>query len=168
KILGRLSEPLAQLTSTGEGRHCRARGRSMRGDEARSQDQLKIKLRPVLALAGRQAACAFDASPQVCNGLKVGRAQGRVLAGLEPVSDRFFDQSGFGEMVRQSFGLSLHDFRELLLESTRDSGVQIHASAFQEAGICSVPYQRVLEGINRVRNLAPAENQFRPRQLAKR
>ena len=42
------------------------------------------------------------------------------------------------------------------------------ASAFQEAGICGVPYQRVLEGINRVRNLAPAKNQFRLHQLVKR
>ena len=42
------------------------------------------------------------------------------------------------------------------------------APAFQEAGICGVPYQRVLEGINRVWNFAPAENQFRPHQLVKR
>src|SRR5262245_2184615 len=140
----------------------------MCGDQARSQDQLKIKLGPVLALAGRQPACQLDPSLQVCDGLEIGRAQGRVLAGLEPVSDRRFSQSGFGQMVRQRFGLSLQDFREPLLERVRNGGVQMHAAASHEAGICGVPYQRVLEGVNRVWALAPAENQFRPRQLAKR
>src|SRR2546430_5516699 len=72
------------------------------------------------------------------------------------------------QMVRQGFGLSLHDFRKLLLERVRNGGVQMPASALQEAGICGVPYQRVLEGVNRVWNLAPAENQFRLHQLAKR
>ena len=102
------------------------------------------------------------------NGLDIGRAQGRVLARLQPVSDRLFDQSGFREVVCQSFGLSLHDFRKLLLECVRNGRVQMPAPAYQEAGICSVPYQGVLEGINRVRNLAPPKNQFRPYQLAQR
>jgi hypothetical protein len=55
---------------------------------------------------------------------------------------------------------------ELLLERRCDSGVQLPAAAFQEAFIGGIPDQRVLEGINRVRNLAPAENQFRRHQLA--
>jgi hypothetical protein len=71
-------------------------------------------------------------------------------------------------MVRQSFGLSLHDFRELLLERVCHGAVHLSAPAFQEAGICGVPYQRVLEGVDRVWNLTPAENQFRPHQLVKR
>ena len=68
----------------------------------------------------------------------------------------------------KSFGLSLHDFRELLLERVRNGGVQLRAPAFQEAGICGIPYQRVLEGIDRVWNFAPAEYQLRPHQLVKR
>jgi hypothetical protein len=63
-------------------------------------------------------------------------------------------------MVRQGFGLSLHDVRELLLERVCNGGVQNHASAFQESSICGIPYQRVLEGVDRVWNFAPAEHQF--------
>jgi len=37
-----------------------------------------------------------------------------------------------------------------------------------QPGVGGVSHKRVLEGINRVWNLAPAENQFRPNQLAKR
>ena len=140
----------------------------MRCDEARPQDQLKIKLGPVPARVERQPARQLDPALQVCDGLEIGRALGRVLAGREPVSDRLLDQSGFGEMVRQSFGLGLRNIGELLLERIRNSGVQMRAAAFQEAGICGVPYQRVPEGIDRVWNLAPAENQFRPHQLPKR
>jgi hypothetical protein len=54
----------------------------LRGDETRPQDQLEIKLGFVLALADRQVACHLDAAPQVCDGLEVGRAQGRVFASL--------------------------------------------------------------------------------------
>src|SRR5262249_61702051 len=71
-------------------------------------------------------------------------------------------------MARQRLGLSLHDLRKLLLERIGDGGVQLAASAFQEAGVCGVSHQRMLEGIDRMWNLAPAENQFRPHQLAKR
>ena len=91
----------------------------------------------------------------MCDGLEIGRALGRVLAGLEPLSDRLFDQSGFREMVRQNFGLGLRNVGELLLEHVRNGGVQMRAAAFHEAGICGVPYQCVLEGVNRVWALAP-------------
>ncbi len=37
-----------------------------------------------------------------------------------------------------------------------------------QPGVGGVSHKRVREGINRVWNLAPAENQFRPNQLAKR
>ena len=71
-------------------------------------------------------------------------------------------------MARQRLGLSLHDLRKLLLERVGDGRVQRAASGFQEAGICGVTDQRVLEGIDRMWNLAPAENQFRLHQLPKR
>src|SRR5262245_63363447 len=71
-------------------------------------------------------------------------------------------------MVRQRFGLSLYNVGKLLLKRVRNGGVQMRAAAFHEAGICRVPHQRVLEGINRMWALAPAENQFRPHKLPKR
>src|SRR5258708_25616913 len=140
----------------------------MRCDEARPQDQLKIKLGPVPARVERQPARQVDPSLQVCDGLEIGRALGRVLAGREPVSDRLLDQSGFGEMVRQSFGLGLRNIGELLLERIRNSGVQMRAAAFQEAGICGVPYHRVVEGGNRLWALTSSQNQFLPQQPPQR
>ena len=89
QVFRRLSEPLAQLASAGEGRHGLARSRPVRGDETRPQHQLKIELSPVLVLSGRQAADHLDAALHMRHGLDVGRAQGGVLAGLQPVSDGF-------------------------------------------------------------------------------
>src|SRR5262249_62240163 len=108
KVLGRFAEPLAKFTSTGEGCHGLARARPLRGDEARPQDQFGIQLGSVPILAHRQSAGTLDSSLQMRNGLKIGRTQSRVLAGLEPVSDRLLDQSGFGQMMRQGFGLRFH------------------------------------------------------------
>ena len=71
-------------------------------------------------------------------------------------------------MVRQSFRLSLYDFREVLFERVCDGSVQVTAAFFQEAGVGGVAYERVLEAINRMRNLAPPKNQFRLDQLIKR
>src|SRR5262249_39388759 len=67
-----------------------------------------------------------------------------------------------------SFRLGLRNLGELLLERVRDGGVQMRAAAFQEAGICGVPYQSVLEGVDSMWALAPRENQFRPHKLPKR
>ena len=92
-------------------------------------------------------AQGLDASLQVCDGLKVGGAHGGLLAGLQPIIRRLFEQSGFREMVRESFGLSLHDFREPLLEGVRDRGMQRCASALQQSRVGGVPHKRVLEGI---------------------
>ena len=71
-------------------------------------------------------------------------------------------------MVCESFGLSLHDFREPLLEGVRDRGMQRCASALQESRVGSVPHKRVLKGIDRLGYLAPAEYQFRLNQLGER
>src|SRR5262245_19149895 len=103
----------------------------MPGDEARPQSEQEIKLGFVLALADLQVACQLDASLQVCDGLEVGRAQGGAPARRQPVTDRLFGQSGFGEMVRQSFRLVLRDFREPLLERIRKGALQTSSPALQ-------------------------------------
>src|SRR5258708_37041906 len=113
-------------------------------------------------------AQGLDASLRVCDGLKIGGAHGGLLAGLQPLSHRLFEQSGLGEMVRESFGLSLHNFREPLLEGVRDGGMQRCASALQESRVGSVSHKCVLESIDRLGNRAPAEYQLRPNQLSKR
>jgi hypothetical protein len=154
QVLGRLSRPLAQFPSTGKGRHGLACRCSMRGDEAWSQHQLEIKFALILAGARRQAASHLETSLQMCDGLEVGGTQGSVPAGLQPIGAAFFAQSRFREVVRQSFGLSLDQLGELLLERVRDGGVQTPVPALQETGIGGIPYQCVLEAINRVRNLS--------------
>jgi hypothetical protein len=90
---------------------------------------VEIKLQPVLSCAVGQMAQGLDASLRVCDGLKVGGAHGGLLAGLQPIIRSLFDQSGFGEMVRESFGLSLYNFREPLLKGICDRGMQSCASA---------------------------------------
>ena len=167
-LLGRVSKALAQLTRAGKGCHRLVRGWPLGGDQAGPESELEVKFQPVLSRAVRQMARGLDTSLQVCDGLKVGRAHGGLLAGVQPICLRLLEQPGLRQMVRESFGLSLHDFREPLLEGVRDRGMQRCASALQESRVGSVPHQRVLEGIDRLGYLAPAEYQLRPNQLGKR
>ena len=167
-LLGRVSKALAQLTRAGKGCHRLVRGWPLGSDQAGPESELEVKFQPVLSRAVGQMARGLDTSLQVRDGLKVGRAHGGLLAGLQPICLRLLEQPGLRQMVRESFGLSLHDFREPLLEGVRDRGMQRCASALQQSRVGSVPHKRVLEGIDRLGYLAPAEYQLRPNQLGKR
>src|SRR5215471_21199317 len=101
------------------------------------------------------------------DGFKVGEAQSGVLAGFQPKAYRLFNQAGLREMVCQSFGLSLHNIWEPLLERASDRGVQLRAAGLQQAGIRRLPHQCVLKGIDRMWNLTPAEYQLRSNELTK-
>ena len=168
KMLGRVSEALAQLARTGEGRHRLVRGRPLGGDQAGTQRELEIELQPVLCRALGQMAQGLDAALRVRDGLEIGGAHGGLSAGLQPIPHRLFEQSGFREMVRERLRLRLDDLRVPLLERVGDRGMQLCASALQESGVGGVSHKRVLEGIDRVGYLAPAEYQLRPNQLGKR
>src|SRR5258708_22139668 len=129
EMLRGISEALAQLASASESRHRLVRRWPLGRDQARTKSEVEIKLQPVLSCAVGQMAPGLDASLRVCDGLKVGGAHGGLLAGLQPISHRLFEQSGLGEMVRESFGLSLYNFWEPLLEGVFDRGMQSCASA---------------------------------------
>ena len=90
------------------------------GPRANWKSSSNLSLR---ALSGRWPE-SLDTSLQVRDGFEVGRAHGGLLAGLQPICHRLFEQPGLRQMVRERFGLSLHDFREPLLEGVRDRGVQ--------------------------------------------
>src|SRR5690349_10392055 len=125
------------------------RCRSLGSDQAWSQRELEIKLSSVLPSTVGQMRQHLDALPQVCDSFEVGGAHGRLPSRLKPIFSCLFEQSRLREVERESLGLSLHDFRELLLEHVRDGGVQRSASALQKPGFGSVAYQRMLESIDR-------------------
>src|SRR5262245_9683266 len=125
------------------------RGRSLGGDQAWSQRVLEVKLQPVLPCAVGQMGQDLDAFPQVCDGFEVSGTHGRLLACLEPILSCLFEQSRLREVECESLGLSLHNFRESLLEDVCDGGMQRYASALQKSRFGGVPHERMLEGIDR-------------------
>src|ERR1700751_1348854 len=68
-------------------------------------------------------------------------------------------------MMRDGFGLTLHNFREAVLDDVRNHGMQPCASALEKSRIGRIPYERVLEGIDRPGDLTSAEYQLRSNQL---
>ena len=75
---------------------------------------------------------------------------------------------GLREMVRESFGLSLRRFPGTVARTrSRSSACSCCAPALQQPGVGSIPHKHVLEGIDRLWYLAPAEYQLRSNQLGK-
>src|SRR5438132_8710743 len=104
----------------------------------------------------------------MCDGFEIGGAHGGFPASLQPVCRRLFEQSRLGEMMRDSFRLRLHDFREALLEGVRDRGMQRGPAALENSRVGSIPHERMLEAVDRPGYLASAKYQFRADQLRKR
>ena len=130
---GGSAEPLAQLARAGKGCHRLVRGRPLGRDQAGPESELEVKLQPVLSGAVRQMGRGLDTSLQVRDGFEIGRAHGGLPAGLQPICLRLLEQTRLRQVVRESFGLSLHDFRKPLLEGVRDRGVERCASALQQS-----------------------------------
>ena len=114
----------------GEGCHRRAGGRTLRSNKARRQSEPKLELQPVFVSVLGKTAQRLKAALQMRNGLGVGSPSRGPLAGSKPILDRLGNEAGLGEMVRQSFGFSLYDFLEMLLESVGDRAVKLSASGF--------------------------------------
>src|SRR5208282_4739725 len=113
----------------GEGCHGCTGGRTLSSYQARRQSESKLKLQHVFVGVFGKTAHRLNAALQVRNGLGVSRTNSGSLAGSKPILHRLCDESGLGEMVRQSFGLSLYDLLEILLESIGDRTVKLGASA---------------------------------------
>ena len=79
------------------------------------------------------------------NRFVVGRTGRRVLAGLEPLTDRAFSVTGGGQMMGQEFGLAFDEIGEMLLQNGANAGVQFLASRAQQGAVGGVLHQRVLE-----------------------
>src|SRR6266436_8846939 len=102
------------------------------------------------------------------DGLGIGRAAQRKMARLEPVFDGRVNEAGLREVVRHDFRLARHDVGKRLLEGPRDLAVQLLPAALEEGFVGRIPYQRVLEAVNRFRRLAAAKNEPGLLKLSKR
>ena len=82
------------------------------------------------------------------------------MTGFTPVSSGFFNEPGFGIMLREELGLAVHQLGEMGFERFGDLRVQVLPRAPQKAAVSRILHQRVLKGIDRVRRLATLENQL--------
>ena len=85
------------------------------------------------------------ASREVSDRLDVRSARARPLAGALPVFYGSFNQSCFGEMMSQKFGLRLQYLWEFGFKRGGDSRMKLFAAAAQEGRVGRVTDERVLE-----------------------
>jgi len=71
-------------------------------------------------------------------------------------------------MMRKRFGSPRDQVRQFLRESLCNSGMDLLASRAQQAGICGVLYQCMLEDVSRIGRLAANVNELRIGQLTQR
>ena len=83
------------------------------------------------------------------------------MTGFAPIGDRSFDETGRGVMLGQELGLVSHQLGGMGFERFGDLRMQLLARAAQQAPMCRVLHQRVLEGIDRIRWCPALEHQLR-------
>jgi hypothetical protein len=82
------------------------------------------------------------------------------MTSLAPAGDGFFDEPGFRVMLREEFGLAVHQLGGMGFERFGDLRVQLLPSVAQQAAMRRVLHQRVLEGIDRLGRHAALEDQL--------
>ena len=78
------------------------------------------------------------------------RAGSGSLTSPAPIRHGFFNQPGLGIMLREAFGLGVHQFGEIGFERLCDLRVQLLPSLAQQIVVRRILYQRVLEAVDRV------------------
>ncbi len=138
----RIAELDAQLAGTLEQRHRIGARRPLRCDQRGSEHHGEVELDPIALRAFRHGGESFEAFLQVRDGFDIGRALRGLASGLKPVADRFIKQAGFGQVLRQRFRLSFDKTGVFLLQYFRQHGVQLGATALEQAAIRGVAHQR--------------------------
>src|SRR5262245_52684943 len=94
------------------------------------------------------------------DGLGVCRTTEREISSLEPIIHGGIHKTGFREVLRHDFRLARHDVGKPLLEYACNLAVQLLSTALEQALIGRIPYQRVLETVNRFGRLATAKHEL--------
>ena len=101
----------------------------------------------------------------VGDGLVEGHLSFCLAARVKPMLGRLGQIARFREVMGRHLWLLLGGLRELTDQGLGDLAVQLAAPAFQQAFVCRVLDQRVLERVNRVRHVAAAIDQSGGLQL---
>src|SRR5215472_14212847 len=84
---------------------------------------------------------------QLCGRFRPGRAGGGSPTGLAPIGNGFFNEPGLGIMLSQKLRLAVRQLGEMGFKRVADARVQLLPRAVQQAAMCRVLHQCVLEGI---------------------
>src|SRR5437763_15767071 len=99
--------------------------------------------------------------------LGIGGAVDRAIAGALAIDARLRRKIGLAEMVGEQLGLGLSQGREML-ECVADPRMELLAAAAQEALVCGVPHQRMLEAVARLGRPALWKHEFSLDEAAER
>ncbi len=153
-------ELLPQLSGAGVGLARFRRRVAFDGSQHRAQGAVKFELLSLTFGVVRQQRQLIQSLLKLRGRFRHRRAGDGPLAGLSPISDGFFNEPGLGVMLREELRLSVHQLGGMSFECLGDLRVQLLASAAQQAAVCRVLHQRVLEAIDRFGRCAALEHQL--------
>src|SRR5262245_27995499 len=84
----------------------------------------------------------------------------RKVAGLQPILDRAFTEGGFSEMASDNLRLAADGIGKFLFHRAGNLTMQLLPAAFEQAFVRRVPYQYVLEAVDRFRWLTEPEQKL--------
>ena len=139
-----LADALAQFAGAMENGADFRRRVASRGDISRSQRYEKLQFAKILG-RGLQGFKQLQSFEQVTARLHVRKVVPRPEASLQMISDRFLDETGFGEVLGQTFRLRLRQLTEPLLDNFGDPLMKSATIHFADGIVERFLYQRMLE-----------------------
>ena len=107
----------------------------------------------------------FQSSPQLRYSFCHCRAGDCLLSRFQRIANRFVSETSFSAMLCHELRLCRDDLRELEFERGGDMRVKLLASAAEQRTVSGILYQRVFEGVYRVRRCSTLEDQLGTNQL---
>src|SRR5689334_14285206 len=107
----------------------------------------------------------FQSFPQLRYSLCHCRAGDGLLPRFQRVADRFVGETSFSAMLCHELRLCRRDLGEMAFERGGDMRVKLLASAAKKGAVSGILYQRVFEGVYRVRWRSTLEDQLGTNQL---
>src|SRR6516225_12348068 len=144
------------------------RGEAFHHQQSCAQVAAKFELVSLTFSVVRQKRQLIQCLLKLCGRFRHCRAGSRSPTGTVPIGNGFFNESRLGIMLSEKLGLAVHQLGEMGCKRVSNLCVQLLARTAQQAAMCRVLHQRVLEAVDGLWRSAALEHKLRSNETVER